>query len=433
MCSFYHRWGFLDNPFAPVPLKGNELGNKVLIGRNSELSSVLFRLTAGGPAVCLDGPVGVGKTSLANVAAFRAEKNFIDKKPNSPLILPCRVSFQVSKDESPESLRLKVLMEVAQTLLEKKAAFRERGNLEHSSGLNAWLNHPDSTQIEIQIAGFGAGASTQLNESQGFIDNGFIRLVTEWLATVFPDQATGGVVCVIDNLELLETSAIARRTIESLRDTLFTTNGIRWILCGAHGIIHSIVESPRLEGYLGEPVQVKRLRLQEAQSIFVARCEAFRDHTRPNQYLPLTADDFHSLYMILGENLRQALSYANKYCLAVAEQGESSEPSSQEEKKQRFMNWLEASAKRISSTVESQIGKTTLTLLSDLIKKMHGEFTLDDFESLNLNSSSSFRHHIKTLESVGLVESTRDEIDQRRKTITVTGKGWLIDWIRITT
>lgn len=110
MCSFYHRWGFLDNPFAPVPLKGNELGNKVLIGRNSELNSVLFRLTAGGPAVCLDGPVGVGKTSLANVAAFRAEKNFIDKKPNSPLILPCRVSFQVSKDESPESLRLKVLM-----------------------------------------------------------------------------------------------------------------------------------------------------------------------------------------------------------------------------------------------------------------------------------------------------------------------------------
>ena len=248
MCSFYHRWGFLDNPFAPVPLKGNELGDKVLIGRDSELNSVIFRLTAGGPAVCLDGPVGVGKTSLANVAAFRAEKNHINNQANSPLILPCRVSFQISQDESPEALRLKVLMEVAQTLLEKKAAYRERGNLNRSSDLDAWLNHPASSQIEIQIAGFGAGASIQINESQGFKDNGFIRLVTEWLTTVFPDQATGGVVCVIDNLELLETSAIARRTIESLRDTLFTTNGIRWILCGAHGIIHSIVESPRLEG-----------------------------------------------------------------------------------------------------------------------------------------------------------------------------------------
>ena len=258
--SFFQDWGFTDNPFSPMPLRGDVFGNQLLVGRNAELRAVLFRLKSGGEAVCLDGPVGVGKTSLANVAAYRAEQEYIESPTSTPLILPCRKPFQISKDESPEALRFRILTEVAQTLIEKAPLFRKRGALDASNSVNIWLNSPVLRQIEGQIAGFGLGGGGQTNDAMGYVESGFIKQVTQWLESIFPDRATGGVVCVIDNLELLETSEMARRTIEALRDTLFTICGIRWVLCGAHGIIHSVVASPRLVGYLGEPVSIKRLR-----------------------------------------------------------------------------------------------------------------------------------------------------------------------------
>lgn len=428
--SFFQDWGFIDNPFSPMPLGGDICGNQLLVGRDTELKSVLFRLKSGGKAVCLDGPVGVGKTSLANVAAYRAEQEYIHSPSSTPLILPCRKPFQISKDESPEALRFRILTEVAQTLIEKAALFRNRGVLNGSHSLDVWLNTPLLKQIEGQIAGFGLGGGCQTNSTVGYVESGFIKQVTQWLESIFPDRATGGVVCVIDNLELLETSEMARKTIEALRDTLLTICGIRWVLCGAHGIIHSVVASPRLVGYLGEPVPIKRLRLQQAQAVFDARISVFRDHTKANQYIPLLNDDFHNLYMILGENLRQSLASANAYCLSIAEQG--SLPNTEEAKKERFNMWLKSNARATTTIIESQLGGTALKLLRDVAIKMSGEFTPSDFLALGFNSIAALRPHVKGLEDVGLVEAARDESDQRRRTITVTGKGWLVHWARVT-
>lgn len=428
--SFYQDWGFTDNPFSPMPLGGNASGSQLLIGREAELKSVLFRLKAGGEAVCMDGPVGVGKTSLANVAAYRAEQEHIANQKSTPLLLPCRKPFQISPQETPEDLRFRILTEVAQTLIEKANFFKGRGSLDCGSAVNSWLNNPTIKQIEGQIAGFGVGSSSQTNDSQGFRDSGFIKQVTQWLESIFPDRATGGVVCIIDNLELLETSEAARKTIEALRDTLFTTCGIRWVLCGAHGIIHSVVESPRLVGYLGQPVSVKRLRLQQAQAVFNARYQAFRDHTKTSRYLPLIADDFHNLYMILGENLRQSLASANAYCTSVAEQG--SPPQGDDAKKERFNTWLKSNARATNASIENHVGNKALNLLREVAIKMKGEFTPSDFTSLGFNSLPALRPHVKSLEDAGLVEATRDETDQRRRTITVTGKGWLVHWARVT-
>jgi DNA-binding MarR family transcriptional regulator len=60
--------------------------------------------------------------------------------------------------------------------------------------------------------------------------------------------------------------------------------------------------------------------------------------------------------------------------------------------------------------------------------KKQGEFTPSDHKELGFKSPNTLSPHIKSLESAGLVDSTRDETDQRRRTITLTGKGWLVDW-----
>ena len=427
--SFFQDWGFIDNPFSPMPLGGDNFGDQLLIGRDIEAKSVLFRLKSGGEAVCLDGPVGVGKTSLANVAAYRAQQEHIKSPSTTPLLLPCRKPFQISAEEPPEALRFRILSEVAQTLIEKAPLFRDRGALENASSLNAWLNRSTIAQLEGQILGFGIGGGTQTNDGDGFKNSGFVRQVTQWLESIFPDRATGGVVCVIDNLELFKTSAVARNTIEALRDTLFTVCGIRWVLCGAHGIIQSVVE-PRLVGYLGQPVSIKRLRLQQAQAVFDSRYKTFRDHTKQAQYLPLLRDDFHNLYMILGRTCANLTASANAYCLSVAEHGHL--PKSDEEKSDRFSTWLKANARATTASIENHVGATALKLLKDAATTMNGEFNPSDFFLLGFNSIPAMRPHVKSLEDVGLLEATRDESDQRRRTITLTGKGWLVHWARVT-
>lgn len=428
--SFYQAWGFTDNPFSPMPLGGDRFGDQLLVGRDQELRSVLFRLKSGGEAVCLDGPVGVGKTSLANVAAYRAQQEHLRDPAECPLLLLCRKPFQISPDEQPEALRFRILTEVAQTLIEKTELFRSSALLADAGSINAWLNKATITQIEGQILGFGLGGGVQTNDGDGYKESGFVRQVTEWLESIFPDRGTGGVVCVIDNLELLETSAAARNTIEALRDTLFTVPGIRWVLCGAHGIIQSVVESPRLVGYLGQPVAIKRLRLQQAQDVFDSRVRTFKDHTRPAQYLPLTRDDFHNLYMIQGENLRQTLASANAYCLNVAEHG--SLPKQDAEKVERFQSWLQSNARATKASIENHVGPTALRLLDSAATLMEGEFNPSDYAKLGFNSIPAMRPHVKSLEDVGLLEATRDDSDQRRRTITLTGKGWLVHWARVT-
>lgn len=428
--SFYQNWNFTDNPFSAMPLKGDDVGNKLLIGREDQLRAVLFRLKAGGSAVCLDGPVGVGKTSLANVAAYRAELDCYRDAKSSPLLIPCRTTFQISKDETPENFRFRILTEVAQTLIEKAPAFKKGARLDGSASLAAWLNSARATQLEAQIAGFGVGASASPNESQGYLISGFVKQVTQWLENIFPDDQTGGVICVIDNLELLETSSVARRTIESLRDTLFTIKGLRWILCGAHGIIHSVVASQRLVGHLGQPLSIPPLQLAQAQEVFEARVTNFRDHTRGPQYLPLVADDFHKLYLIVNKNLRQTLAYSNEYCLSVAEVGHA--PSGNAEKSQRFNFWLKNRAETIRESIKNQVGPRAMKLFNDSIKDMKGEFSPGDYSALGFNTLPTMRPHVKILEEVGLMEAEKDDVDQRRKSITVTGKGWLLSWLALT-
>lgn len=48
---------------------------------------------------------------------------------------------------------------------------------------------------------------------------------------------------MLDNLELLQVAETTRRILEQLRDELFTTPGVRFVLCGANGMINSVVSS----------------------------------------------------------------------------------------------------------------------------------------------------------------------------------------------
>ena len=72
--SFYSKWGFIDDPFSTDELEANELGEKLLIGRDKEIKQLHNRLPIESKCITIEGDNGVGKTSLINVSIYKLRK-----------------------------------------------------------------------------------------------------------------------------------------------------------------------------------------------------------------------------------------------------------------------------------------------------------------------------------------------------------------------
>lgn len=238
-------------------------------------------------------------------------------------------------------------------------------------------------------------------------------------------------VCVIDNLELLQTSDSARRQLEALRDELLNVSGLRWVLCGALGIVLGVASSPRLEGLLAAPIEVGGVSEDFINDIFNSRFEVFSGNYDKEPYLPLVVADFQRLYGILFNNLRSLLGHIDEYCQWVVDQLEDP-PVSEEEKRACFERWLTQTARNAYESATAQLKPRAWRVFEDAIA-VEGSFSPSDFEDFQFNSVAAFRPHVKDLESAGLVVSTQDEGDKRRKTIQITPKGWLVhEWAQRT-
>ncbi len=59
-----------------------------------------------------------------------------------------------------------------------------------------------------------------------------------------------------------------------------------------------------------------------------------------------------------------------------------------------------------------------------------GAVSPSEFEDFGFNSQQAMRPHVKALEDAQLVVASIDETDQRRRTISVTARGWIVQYKR---
>lgn len=262
------------------------------------------------------------------------------------------------------------------------------------------------------------GGSISLNSSSGFEQSGVEKSIVDWLRATFPEKRVGAVVCIVDNLELLQTSKAAREILESLRDTLLNIPGIRWVLCGALGIVNGVVSSPRLEGYLHQPIEVHDLEHDLAQDIFRTRVSALR--VRSDATLPIKVEQFTELFDLYRGNLRSVLAACDEFCSWVAE--EANEPGLFDES--LFEEWLRDEMHNAFEAVKAELRPKAFEVF-DLACKFE-VFSPSDCEEFGYKTPMALRPQIKALEEVGLLVSTQDDTDKRRKTIQVTAKGWKV-------
>ncbi|AIQ49489.1 hypothetical protein R70723_29095 [Paenibacillus sp. FSL R7-0273] len=409
----YNEWGFKRSPFDTNPLPANNEGKELLIGRQNDLNKIKRRLASSSNIITVEGNNGIGKTSLANITAYAMYNDYLESG-EGVFLVPCSEPIQMTSDKDSEEFIDEVLIKVFQTLLTKGHELAESGYRSSSKNINIWLSQVEPMEQYFKDMKISIIGSARVD---------FRIKILNWLKEIFPYNTNGGVVCILDNLELLNTCDDARKKIEEFRDTLFGYTGIRWILSGALGIVYGLMSSPRLEGRLSPPIELYGIDKKFSSEILQSRVKKYAQSE--DIYLPLNIDEFSHLFELLKENTRHTLSYCDDYCIWISDY--SHNPQTYEEKKQMYFTWLEVKSKKKVESLRKNITPTTLkTFIS--AAEMGGEFTLSDYESFGFKSINSMRPYINNLEQYNLVMRSTDENDKRRKTIQLTPEGWIYNF-----
>ena len=327
--DIFARWGLRATPFAVEALRCDEKGQRLLQGRDDEIEDVVRKLHRESRITCIDGQFGTGKTSLVNVAIFKCLQAFKSHETRQ-VLLPCKVSFQLKEDLDVDEFTRNILYHVVLTLKEHESLLRPLCDTTGFDDFHKLIHQPVfcfeagdvSNSLSLGVPGvatFTAGAkgstSESANNTTGFVQAGFEAQIKALLDRMFT-SISGGVVCVIDNIELLETATRARKTLELLRDRLLTTRGLRWVFCGANGVIHSLASSPRLSAFLNTPVlDLKNVRTVDLKDLIFARVEEYSPKpTQTLQLLPFGMEQIEWLYEVLNFNLRDLLAHLEQYC-----------------------------------------------------------------------------------------------------------------------
>ena len=423
MPNIYESWGFSENPFTTRPLQADNVGERLLVGRDADAAAVLRRLETPPKATTLEGPNGVGKTSLVNVVVHRAYQAFVSGD-RSDILIPTAKTFQLDANSEADVFVQDVLFEVAQTLLRHTEMLKSKLPAS-TTGLARWLNSPQLASwqggLQVLVGGASVGRTSETNTSAGFARSGFRQRVEEWLSHAFPNGRGGGVVCILDNLELAETSARAKQLLENLRDPILTMSGLRWVLCGSSGIVRSVISSPRLEGILHAAIDVGAIDDRYAPDVLSSRVTAFAE--QPDAYIPILSEDFEEMYQCLRGNMRNTLSKADDFCMWVAERGNA--PTDSAQKRALFHCWFDEECTRAASAAGKSLGNRAWKTFGKAVKK-GGSFSPSDFEEFGFENMQALRPSVRDLEQVDLLVSTQDDTDKRRKTIQVTPKGWMV-------
>lgn len=258
--SVWTDLGFRGNLYQIDPVPPNEEGEQLLVGRNEELARLRMYLTSSATHPTIEGQNGVGKSSLVAVAGFQAKREFVRGRTQQ-LLIPLGERFQLDTAATADGFARQVYFAIGQAFIDNHDLLASTGRKVPDLGhIREWLNSPIfvGRQVGGQAFGFGPtyGQNKVANEGAGFSEAGFRSTVERWLSETFPDDEAGGFVCVLDNLELLLTVQGARALLESLRDSLLSRTGLRWVLCGARGIMRGAASSSRLQGVLSDPMEL---------------------------------------------------------------------------------------------------------------------------------------------------------------------------------
>lgn len=424
MSTIWNKWGFQSNPFSNQALAANQEGLDLLSGRTEELNNLIYYLENGDSWIPVSGCVGVGKTSLANVASYALYKK--KKEENAEvLFIPCDAPISVDPTESNEDFMSRVARTILKSLNSYKSDITklllhelDSSWLDKLEELNTWTSMPLTGGKGVGVGGFSASKVTSANTSSGYA-KAFSDQVLSLNERIFSNG--GGVICIIDNCELyLEARAIVN-VLSSLRDDLFLRKGIKWIFCGAYGIVERFTDD-RLSSFLSaNVVSVEPLKTEtEVIEMVNRRRRVFS--TKDDAYLPIEDKQISELFGIAGGNPRLVLSKAADYCVWTAAPKQEKSFMVTPPLHEIFSTWKTEQIKKHVADYSPLVTRKFWRIFEKL-DALGGEARPSEFQKFECNSPASLANHIRTLKSYGLVDAYDDESNLKKTIYRISEKG----------
>lgn len=430
--SLFGIWpffGFVRNPYNQDALTPDEIGDFLLVGRDDVVSDLQMRLGSGGVQPSVEGPIGVGKSSLIAVTSYRMARHCLQERAGE-LYLPADAFFQAS--DRIDELEAEVYRVVAQTLISNRDSFVVAGLPEPNiDDLEQWLNQANYsfTSGGATFAGTGATVAhgSEPNTAEGFRQSGFAALVRGELDRCFPTEESGAIICVLDNLELLNQTSLARDVLDQLRDRVFTNPHLRWVLCGSRGLV-SRARSQRLSGVFQRPLIIAPLDTEATVELVARRIERFGKDGAAVP--PVTPTGFRHIYDVLNLNLRDALARAQDFAHWLYRQylAKGRALPDQDELDQLMRSWLLDQAKAAYSAAGGV--QQRAWRLFDEIAARGGRAGSAEYESFDFINQQQMSNAVTQLVDVNLVVRERDPDDATRTINAITAEGWLVSHFR---
>ncbi|WP_432245629.1 hypothetical protein ACRB8A_03850 [Arthrobacter sp. G.S.26] len=424
--SIWNELGFNDNPYSQVTLRADEVGERLLAGRDKEIKLLIREIGDSGAHPSVEGPIGAGKTSMINVAIYRMQQTCLEANAQE-LYLPAEGDFQ--PDPDPVKFERDLYYVLAQTLIKYKDQFAKVGLPEPDVRLmDKWLNHYQYTSKGggVEAATVAVQASYGSEPNPVVTESGFQRNVRQLLKDCFPEGA-GGVVCVLDNLEILQTAGKARDALDELRDKVFDIPQVRWVLSGSRGIV-SRAKSEKLSGVMLDPLILKPIDDQAACDAITRRIS---EYGTESAVVPVSPESFDFLYKTFNRNLREALTRAGEFSRWFHDQyvDNLDEPVPDEAERDALVStWLMDKAESAAESSRS-VRRRSWTFF-DALCEYGGRAGSSEYERFGFAQPQGLSAAVTDLSDANLIVRELDPDNGQKTVNSITPAGWLVYFFR---
>jgi hypothetical protein len=175
MAALWEELGFTTSPYATDPVPPTEVGERLLVGRGTELRQLRMLLSGAATHPTIEGANGVGKTSLVAVAGYQSRRAY-DQGETSQLLIPLGQRFQITPGETVDVFLRRLYFALAQAFIEHRKELATR-DVPDTDEVHQWLNSPVFHSRGAGGSALGFGASGQSGESpntgDAFLEGGF--------------------------------------------------------------------------------------------------------------------------------------------------------------------------------------------------------------------------------------------------------------------
>lgn len=411
--NLWSSFGFRENPYGTRALSSEE-GNRLLVGRETEVKWLTMQLTSISRVPVLTGHNGVGKTSIANVVAYRLSHEYRTENQRYFVLELNKIKYTQLTDL--ETFEQNLYKGVINLLLKERTFLQQRGV--ESTEIN---DVEDLLKKMIYTEGGGGFGPVSLNYGRTpnpSSEQNLIEVAQQWLNKCFCAPNTGGIICIIDNLENNGTSNKVQEIIERMRDTLFSTPGLLWVLCGTQVVANGALTSSLLNGYLSE-CKIEPIDEINALELMRRRIEYYgKEDVDP----PVDERLFKFIYeIVVNKQLRDAL----KLCEDFAQHLYINTRRQTEDRSEELKLWLNQKIGRLPNRLNGMSDK--VWSFFDNIADFGGEFTSTDYRFLGITSEDELEKVVLSLiKNSLLVKIPTDE----GYLLRVTETGWLVNYRR---